>query len=523
MTDQEELEFLTLKRKRAMAMQTPEPMVEPASKLKSLALGGVQGGTFGFADEAEGAIRALGDETYKEGRDAARKRYEEAEAANPKTYMAGQLGGAILPVIAAEMGSAGTATPAVGARLASMLAPKTLQGVMALGAVQGLGESKNESAPAQVLDAAKGAGLYGAFHMGGKAVSPVIDPIANKLAALGELVSGKFKNVAMDTGKRAVGFTKRLLNTPLKERQANEAVSMALEKGIITPLSSTKAMQEAAESVSKESGQAMGKFLQDQSNTGLMFDPLKAIEDLNKLRPKGLNIGENQKINTLIDNALETVKSRAKQNHDPNSLASGIPSSKFIDWEGARELKSLLQKMANYDTTMSGAANEVKKKIAGSMRNSFMGQLEESSLKGGGEKGFDAFAKNVKDYGSAETLQDALQNRLSSESGNATIGLRDAALGGAELANTGNFGKAAMVAGGLKLGRKYGNQTISSGANAIARRIETNPAVYGKYANDFMTLAKRGGSALAAHHFILSQSDPEYRKLAEKLDKDENN
>lgn len=87
--------------------ETPKPQSN-ISELESAGLGALQGGSLGFADELEGGLKALPEamisdkklkDLYQQYRDMARKRYSEAKEANPKSYLAGELGGGLTSAV----------------------------------------------------------------------------------------------------------------------------------------------------------------------------------------------------------------------------------------------------------------------------------------------------------------------------------------------------------------------------------------------------------------------------------------
>lgn len=464
---------------------TPSPDV---SKLESLARGGAQGLSLGFADEITGAGETgldllTGDASvrdivtqYLKNRDESRAAYKTAKEANPGTYLAGQIGGGAIGALA---------TPGLTAGKLGAVALKT----GAMGAAQGVGESDADLLSAETAkQALMSGGMGAAFGAGATAIANKFRPTA-------------LDETAMSAGRRALGFTKRLQNTPLKEKQADQAVRLALDQDILKPFAEPTAMQDAAESVAKKSGRAMGKFLGKESGA---FDPNRAIADIETLRPAGLDIGDNADINRIINKTVDTIKSRGKLTPTGEIELTSIP------WEDARQLKSQIQGMANYDTAASREVNEMKKRLGGKIRDSFMAQLEDNATARGGRKGFEEFAKNVKNFGSAETLQDALQNRISSDQGNAVFGLRDVIFGSGALGATGNYGKAAMTAAAFKVGRRYGNQTLSWSADRLSKAIQASPQSFQKWLPALRTAMVRGPQALAVTSFILQQSDPAY-------------
>ena len=96
-------------------IEPTEPELE-TSELGAVGLGAAQGLTFGFADEIEAGLRStLGDETYQEAVEEARKKYKKAEEERPGTYYGTQIGTGIaasfIPV-AGQLGAASVAARA---------------------------------------------------------------------------------------------------------------------------------------------------------------------------------------------------------------------------------------------------------------------------------------------------------------------------------------------------------------------------------------------------------------------------
>lgn len=142
--------------------------VPGVSKTESGARGLAQGASMGYADELTGGAEALwemakGDprtfgELYRQFRDESRANYKSAEEANPGTYMAGQVGGAV-----------GTSLiPGVGlAKGAGLLA--NAGKLAAVGAAEGLGASEADLTQGDIagaaIDTAKGAAIGGGIGL----------------------------------------------------------------------------------------------------------------------------------------------------------------------------------------------------------------------------------------------------------------------------------------------------------------------------------------------------------------------
>lgn len=122
------------------------------SELESALRGAAQSATLGFADEIAGGVGALFDrmpneslkDAYIRHRDESRAKFKKAQEVNPKSYMAGEIGGNIATM----------AIPGLGATKGASLAKNALQAAK-LGALSKLGASENlETAPQEMLEGA---------------------------------------------------------------------------------------------------------------------------------------------------------------------------------------------------------------------------------------------------------------------------------------------------------------------------------------------------------------------------------
>lgn len=148
-----------------LAMEAAQ--ADKPSELNSLARGAAQGVSFGFADELAGGVgaairKALGDQAslmdiYEEERNDSRKAYKTAEETNPKSYMGGQVGGAVGTALIPGLG---------GANIAKLAAQ---------GAAQSLGSSEADLLKGDIAGAASdtlsGAGIGAASGIAGKLIS----------------------------------------------------------------------------------------------------------------------------------------------------------------------------------------------------------------------------------------------------------------------------------------------------------------------------------------------------------------
>lgn len=175
------------------------------SQLESAGRGLAQGASLGFADEAAGALSNIANkfsntdnslfdsENYAKARDDWRAADKAAQAANPNTYLAGQVGGGV----ALPLGPIGLAKGAL------------------LGATQGLGSSEADSLGGAAADTALGAGLGGALGAAAPSIGRGISKVGNFANDALEGTSDFLKGAAGTFANRATnsGFGREALDS----------------------------------------------------------------------------------------------------------------------------------------------------------------------------------------------------------------------------------------------------------------------------------------------------------------------
>jgi hypothetical protein len=261
------------------------------SKTESLARGAAQGATMGFADELVGTAKGMWDDAkslftgtdanggvkpefdqfgnvtngdkltgkYKEYRDEYRAADDAAKEANPKTFMAGEIGGGLVTA----------AIPGAG----------TVKGAAALGGASGLGMSEAEDLAGMAKDTAIGAGVGAAA---GYAMPKVID--AGKKAA--GWAGKKIGNVGFGVGEEA---TEAYLKNPDAVKNAKPLKEM------------TDAFLDKVDDISRDTSLQSGKSFetlgQHYHDIATVTDPL--IESANKIKELGV-IGKDRKKELLM-------------------------------------------------------------------------------------------------------------------------------------------------------------------------------------------------------------------------------
>jgi hypothetical protein len=80
-----------------------------------------------------------------------------------------------------------------------------------------------------------------------------------------------------------------------------------------------------------------------------------------------------------------------------------------------------------------------------------------------------------------------------------------------------DFAKKFISPGGAVRAARLGDHTFGNLKDALQR----NPELFGKYAPALTEAARQGGTVLSVKHFVLSQQDPEYRRLLAEMGEDD--
>lgn len=309
----------------------------------------------------------------------------------------------------------------------------------------------NEKAPETMGDAAINIGKEGLINAGTELGLGTIGKIARNAGA-GQVL----ENAAESQGRRALGYTKRFLNTAEKKANATQATKVMLDEGVISPGRSASGMAGKVAELQETSGKAIGDFLDSQ---GMGFDPNSAIQKLETMRPQYKG-GHYDQVHNAIDTAIDTIKAHG---------------DKPISWTEANDLKGILQGAAPYEKageqTLKGETN---RSIAGQFKDYLDSSLDNIT---GNSKEFRKFVKDKGIYKATKSAEKSLLNRTSSEEGNNLIGLTDIIAGTGGLAGSGLLHSPEMAAGtlGLLLAKK-GAERYGPQATAVGLRSLANPS-----------------------------------------------
>lgn len=519
---------------------SPDNIDQLESGLRGLA----QGASLGFADELTGGAEALGEtllgdrslsdfgDVYKQKRDESRLAYEQAKAANPKTYMGAEIGGGIATAFVPGLGALNAAK---GAQIGTVMGKGALQG-----GLMGLGGSSADDVKDMALDTAKGAALgagggaagYGAGKfIGGVADSLADSKVGQYLLSKYKDVSGKIANSLQDTaewqGARALGLERGTRNK-LSTQQTRDVGRQALDEGmleyknLIPFMGGTDKLVKANEAIktgAMADREAVYKIIDEAGAS--QFNPSEVAKNVMKkvlsdrddklLNP---NYKDTQELIEKLRPEIENILSRGNDN---------IPMSE------AQNLVSSLGEKARFDKTRTNDTQKMLKDIYGVVRNEINSSAEQAGqildkagptrLGQAGAPSGPGLRQTVeqanKKFSVAKDAGTLLKNKQAREEGNKFLGLTDTVMGS-------NLDK--MSAGAVlvkKVAEKYGNQTAAISADKLSKFVRESPELLGKYRPVLEKAIQRGGSSVAVTHHLLQQKDPEYRMKINGMDEEQ--
>lgn len=458
-----------------------EEVKPEVSKLESLVRGGAQGLSFGFADEITGGAEALweaakGDpktfgELYKQALGESRAKYKEAEEANPATYTTGQVGGAIVPALLT--GGASTAATLGGRVAAGAL------GGLAQGAAQGLGSSEADLTQGDVSgalrDTAIGAGT-------GAVIGGALPAIGAGLKKGAGYAAEKLGNVADDLRVRSLDLTSA------QRRKLPSDAGQTLKPYV-------KAF-DTAEDIS-------GRLTDSKEAIGSTIDDVLA-----KLDAKGVTASVDNVVDALDAKVAELQKFPGNeatikqiQNQIDNLYVRGESQIPISGGESAKR---------NFSDQVNYFSSKADQKAPTHVAKAFREEVERSAAAADPELS-GAFKQAKQAYGSLAPIEEAAAKRVGQQAGGSFGGLKDMATGAYGAAAGDPTGGIASAAARKIIGPRIAS-TGAVGADKLSKFLTTAPERFGKFAQVLQRASQRGPTSLAATHFVLQQTNPEYRE-----------
>lgn len=549
-----------------------EPVQPEVSQIESALRGAAQGASFGFADELTGAVESgliNPEKTYEQARNESRANYQQAQQANPGTYMAGNIGGAIAPALI----SGGTSALGSGLATAGVIGSagaKTIAGLAAQGAIQGglqgLGESEGDNIGDIARDVASGAALGGVTGgvLGGasRGISKAVDMlpsgtaikegIENRVAGgitglsdegvdvlrktpdalkrIESLGEGNTQDVIL---RKANDIEKFLENNPIKSRldtnynkalglldNSNATVSTAPIDNIIQ--SKINKLDVGGQKAFGESAQATQKYLENfrnQINQAFpdgQLDAPNAKRVIDQIRADIKKYGgfNNPMANDEIGNALKDVQRSLDQQLKSQVTGYGdimkeVQKDTILN---QRLTKSFFQKNEGIDI------NKIKNLLRNQTSNN--PNLRDQKVVGKLSGAMQEFS-GAPDLG--KTIEDIKLKKMIEETpGNKGSNLVNAGAGLGAVIDTMTglpfgVGTGLGALAGKRLettGRKLTSSYFERQANK--QPVILQKAMGTKYAPVLQSAAQRGTRNFAVAHYLLQQQDPEYRTLTDQ-------
>lgn len=230
--------------------------------------------------------------------------------------------------------------------------------------------------------------------------------------------------------QRALGFTKRFLNTPSARRKAAVAAETALEEGVVSI--SPQRMMDKATALAARSGRAIGEIREAAGPQRL--DSI--VNDLEALKPEGRG-GEWDAVVGRINHAIDTIKGVVAKKTIP-AVPEQIVKTGVVDEFGKEITRKIPAKSGFVPPSSLGPIEEAKKLIADTVNwladnpgkqkqiKKIVGTIESSVedllRKAGSDMG--AYQKAKRQFGAAKAMQMGLNNELAAQAGNQIFGLK---------------------------------------------------------------------------------------------------
>jgi len=496
--EEEELNLQLQLAEAENAQQTTPP--EPKVSSVESALGGLQqGATANFADEIGGGVTAalhLGSkvlpydspyestqQAYTQSRDDSRQMYNEQAEANPAAFMGGNLAGAIM-----MPGGAGLAKQ------------------VAMGAAQGLGAGEgdlSEQADSAIFGAGMGAGGAGVakgFSKLGQMAGKGADRTAETAAGLNRTQGQREKLAAMIAAdKVAPGEAGRVIRDEgllgMSPKSTRDKINEYLKTKINPKLKDMKAKAAPVnpEAISRRIAAEADEY------TGVQAQPIKDKLLRQADAYAAIDNSTPAQLSKIVDENGVPYVTKAATPNTARIPATEIAADKTLV---GRQVDDFLTDVPSKDAGKSmykALAKEVDDSVArsGQSLDEFKDVNRQAHLLIPAEEAANAKAANL----------DGL-NMLSLRGSG--LGILGAVAGGSQGDTTGDRVKnAALGFAGGKLAKTYGPSVMAKSLGSV----ESILANGGKFKTVLDRALTRGGpNAVRTTHYLLMQSDPEYRQ-----------
>lgn len=490
--------------------------------LPQLQAGVEKGVDYLFSDNTDEKLRSQGfdvapDPSYVETRDQYIKDNQSLQESNPYASIAGGVVGGIASGIAT--GGAlglGAKTATMGARLGA--AAKT--GAV-IGAVRNPSDKEGEIDPVQFLDRVKNASfdaatgiiLQGGMETIGKAAN-IIKNSSKTLKSWSQVQSFK-----------AAGPIKSEFNKAFKGKKVAELGQTMIDKKIIAMGDDITDIAKKAEIIKAETGNKIGKIYEGVDDALDAIDPIKLTpEQTRSLVTSEIDLGNfaNAYKANLIKrfkglSGSSTIVARISKELDDIAVNGKVSLKKL------QEVRRSIDEQINFSKStqeLKGVQEELL-----NMRNKLQDIAKQRILavdKINGTSMARDLGRANKDYSNLSDISRVAQSKMAGDASNAAFGLRERMSGGTGAVVGGMMAGAPGAAiGGItgaittKAARAYGSPMIAIASNRVARALENNKALLGKFSDPILKAATSPKEFVTAVELMMK--DPEFKAKVQKI------
>lgn len=466
---------------------------EAPSKLESFGRGAANN-----VPLAPQAISALSDGDYSKNLADWNDKAAGAKAANPVSYGAGAVTGAMAPLAIPGVGEAMEAAPiASGAALGAANAVSNTDLV-----------NKPDEAIKQGLEGAATGGVLGGILPNGQKAAEGLENFANRKAVQGLGLKPGMLGIPTDELEDLGKFASdaRLTQGPLEQRvgQAKDLLQqVGAQIGDIgagsRPLADPSSFVDKLHSHLQESASIFGPEANAEA-------PIyrQAIANISK---PGITFDELQQLKSAYGQRAFDSMGNVKNDAAANVYGQIKEAMKSIVSDSPAEYQDAMDTYGKLNDIHSGLNNQWQQEQAKGAQMKGIGMI--------GRMGGAIAGGNVPATATAAGLATITGHPLWGLGLGATLAQNPQAM---EAAARGASEMAPGVANAIKLG------TTDSVTSYLMNKINSSPQSLGKFAKPLMQAAQTGGSqGLAVQHFLLSSQYPEYNEMMQKQDDGGNN
>lgn len=478
-----------------------------------------------FGDNTDEKLRSQGfeiaqDPSYVETRDQYIKDTESLQASNPKSFIAGNIGGSIATGIATGGGVSALTKGTQAASLGSRIATAAKTGAV-VGAVRNPGDTEGELNPIQleerainaVQDAFTGVAIQGAGEIIGNTAKAVKNS-PKVLKAWSQVKSYKASGAMLKDFRKSFG-----------NRKVSEIGQTMIDKKIVSVGDDVADIAKKADIARQDVGNSISKIYDGADDVLSTVDPKTLNPDqLRAITSSEVDLGNfaNAYKADLLKrfkglSGSSTVVSRISKELDDIAVNGKVSLKKL------QEVRRSIDEQINFSKSTQELKG-VQEELLG-MRNKLQDIAKQRLLavdKITGGKSARELVKANKEYSNLAEITKIANDRVARDSSNAAFGLRERISGGAGAVVGGMIGgiPGAAVGGVVgsittKIARNYGTPFVAIASNRVARALERNKDILGKFADPIIKGATSPKEFVATVTLLLK--DPEFKKKVQSI------